>query len=120
MPQYSPLVRGSALDKATAIKQKAQAHIQRGALKEALAEYQRLLALTPIDPYTYILLGDLAVRMGSRDESIHRYKQAADAYETLGFYRNAIAVLKKVLRLDAGQVDQLRRLADLYSRENLL
>ena len=108
------------MDKATAIKQKAQAHIQRGALKEALAEYQRLLTLTPIDPYAYILLGDLAVRMGSGDESIHRYKQAADAYETLGFYRNAIAVLKKVLRLDAGQVDQLRRLADLYSREGLL
>jgi len=108
------------LDKATAIKQRAQAHIHRGSFKEAQAEYQKLLALTPIDPYAYILLGDLALRMGRRADAIKRYTEAADGYEQQGFCRNAIAVLKRVLRLDPGQVDQLRKLADLYSRENLI
>jgi tetratricopeptide (TPR) repeat protein len=108
------------VDKATAIKQRAQAHIQRGSFKEAQVEFQKLLTLTPIDPYAYILLGDLALRMDHRDDAIKRYTEAGDAYEQQGFCRNAIAVLKRVLRLDPGQVNQLRRLADLYSREGLL
>jgi tetratricopeptide (TPR) repeat protein len=108
------------LDKATAIKQRAQAHIHRGSFKEAMVEYQKLLALTPVDPYAYILLGDLALRMGKRADAIKRYTEAADGYEQQGFCRNAIAVLKRVLRLDPSQVDQLRRLADLYSREALI
>jgi len=108
------------VDKAAAIKQRAQAHIQRGSFKEAQVEFQKLLTLTPIDPYAYILLGDLALRMDHRDDAIKRYTEAGDAYEQQGFCRNAIAVLKRVLRLDPGQVNQLRRLADLYSREGLL
>ena len=108
------------MDKATAIKQRAQAHIQRGSFKAAQVEFQKLLTLTPIDPYAYILLGDLALRMDYRDDAIKRYTEAGDAYEQQGLGRNAIAVLKRVLRLDPGQVNQLRRLADLYSREGLL
>ena len=108
------------MDKATAIKQRAQAHVQRGSFKEAQVEYQKLLVLTPVDPYAFILLGDLALRMGQRAEAIKRYTEASDSYEQQGLCRNAIAVLKRVLRLDPSQVNQLRRLADLYSREGLI
>jgi tetratricopeptide (TPR) repeat protein len=108
------------LDQATAIKQRAQALIQRGALKEAMAEYEKLLGLEPINPYAYILLGDLAVRMGMRNEALKRYSHGVDAYESQHLYRNAIAVLKKVQRLDPTQIANLRRIADLYAKEGLV
>ena len=85
-----------------------------------MAEYERLLGLEPINPYAYILLGDLAVRMGMRNEALKRYSHGVDAYETQHLYRNAIAVLKKVQRLDPTQINNLRRIADLYAKEGLV
>lgn len=108
------------MDQATAIKQRAQALIQRGSLREAKAEYEKLLGLEPINPYAYILIGDISVRMGANAEALKRYKQGVESYELLGLYRNAIAVLKRLIRLEPGQLNNLRHLADLYGREGLV
>jgi tetratricopeptide (TPR) repeat protein len=108
------------VDKATAIKQRAQALINRGAHSEAMAEYEKLLSLDIVNPYAYILLGDLAARMGNRTEALKRYGEATEAYETQGLFRNAIAVLKKMLRIDSSEFATLRRLADLYASEGLV
>ncbi len=108
------------MDQATTIKRRAQGLIQRGALKDAMAEYEKLLKLESINPYAYVLIGDLAARMGSRSDALHRYHQGVEAYEALGLHRNAIAILKRLIRLEPGQVKNLRRIADVYSKEGLV
>ncbi|MGD8395127.1 MAG: tetratricopeptide repeat protein [Candidatus Eiseniibacteriota bacterium] len=108
------------MDSATDIKQRAQRLIQRGAFKEALTEYARLTAGDGVDPSVFILVGDLHLRMGQRDQAGERYLEAANGYERLGLLRNAIAVFKKLLRSQPRHPEVHKRIADLYARNGHL
>ena len=108
------------MDTATAIKQRAQACIKRGQFDKAMAEYLRLVASDGSDPGTFILIGDLHIKMNQPTDAIDRYTEAVDAYVKLGLSRNAIAVLKKILRTGFGTRGAHGRLAELYQEKGLL
>ena len=107
------------MEKSSAIKAHAQKHLSSGNLDKALAEYQKLLSLEDIDPYDYVLVGDVHLKKGAAGQAVSLYVQAIDAYEKLGLYKNAAAIGKRILRLDPSQSDMYKRLGDIRMRAGL-
>jgi tetratricopeptide (TPR) repeat protein len=107
------------LEKTLEIKRKAQRFVQNGELDKAVEEYQKLLAADDSDPYTHVTLGDLYYKKGMNDEAGRRYQEAAEAYRKAGLVKNAIAVCKKMLRLNLRSIDTLKALAELHSIDGL-
>lgn len=107
------------MEKSSGIKARAQKYLSSGNLDKALAEYQKLLALEDIDPYDYVLVGDVHLKKGTTERAVSLYSQAVDAYEKLGLYKNAAAIGKRILRLDPSQSDMYRRLGDIRLRAGL-
>jgi tetratricopeptide (TPR) repeat protein len=107
------------LEKTLEIKRKAQRFVQNGDLDKAVEEYQKLLAADDSDPYTHVTLGDLYFKKGLAEEAGRRYQEAAEAYRKAGLVKNAIAVCKKMLRLNLRTMDTLRSLAELHAQDGL-
>ncbi|MGH7370049.1 MAG: tetratricopeptide repeat protein [Candidatus Methylomirabilaceae bacterium] len=107
-----------SLDKRKAI-QKATALIQEGKLQEAIAEYEAILRADPSDPSQYNTLGDLHARIGSSSEAIACYLKFIEALRGEGLRFRAIALYKKIIKLEPDNLDALRACADLYAEEGL-
>ena len=107
------------MEKTLEIKRKAQRFVQNGDLDKAVEEYQKLLAADDSDPYTHVTLGDLYFKKGLAEEAGRRYQEAAEAYRKAGLVKNAIAVCKKMLRLNLRTMDTLRSLAELHAQDGL-
>ena len=107
------------MDKAIEIKRRAQRCIQNGDLDGALSEYEKLVAIEDSDPYNFVLLADLMFKKGDTNGAGLRYLGAAAAYEKVGLYKNAIAVCKKLMRLQLAPLQVYQRLAVLHSLDGL-
>ena len=107
------------MEKTLEIKRKAQRFVQNGDLDRAVEEYQKLLAADDTDPYTHVTLGDLYFKKGVLDEAGRRYQEAAEAYRKAGLVKNAIAVCKKMLRLNLRALETLKSLAELHAQDGL-
>ena len=107
------------MEKTLEIKRKAQRFVQNGDLDRAVEEYQKLLAADDTDPYTHVTLGDLYFKKGVLDEAGRRYQEAAEAYRKAGLVKNAIAVCKKMLRLNLRAMETLKSLAELHAQDGL-
>lgn len=107
------------MEKALEIKRKAQRLVQSGDLDGAVTEYERLLAADATDPYLYVTLGDLVFKQGRGDDAGRRYREAAEAYERSGLIKNAIAVCKKMVRLNLQALETTRYLGELHAQDGL-
>jgi tetratricopeptide (TPR) repeat protein len=107
------------VDRNLAIKKKAQALIQKGQIDAALAEFDRLFESGDKDPYDFILVADLLAKRGAMQEAVRRYRQAMAEYTKAELFKNAIAVCKKILRLDPRRFNVHRALGDFYVLEEL-
>ncbi len=81
--------------------------------------YRRVLKATPGDSSTLNRVGDLLARVDKYSEAIQLYRETAELFVEQGFYVKAIAVYKKIHRLDPGQLDIYRKLAELYTLQGL-
>src|SRR5262249_51875280 len=107
------------LEKAIEIKRRAQRCIQNGDLDGALSEYEKLVAIEDSDPYNLVLLADLLFKKGDSTQAGQRYLGAAASYEKQGLYKNAIAVCKKLMRLQLAPSQVYYRLATLHQLDGL-
>ena len=108
------------MDKAIEIKRRAQRCIQLGDLDGALSEYEKLVeAAQDADPYNYVLLADLLFKKNEPGAASERYLHAVAAYEKAGLYKNAIAVCKKMARLQLSAPVVLKRLGALHALDGL-
>ncbi len=108
------------MEKSSAIKAQAQKHLSSGHLDKAISEYEKLLALEDIDPYDYVLVGDVHLKNGSSERAVSLYLRSIDSYEKLGLYKNAVAIGSKILRLNPSMSDVHRRLGDIRLRAGLV
>ncbi len=102
------------MSEALEIRRRAHDHVQKGELDLALEEYGRLLKGDDVDPNVYNLMGDVHFKKGEEAEAFHQYNEAVRRYAKDSLYSNAIAVCRKMLRLDAAHIDAYRLLGDLY------
>lgn len=107
------------MNKASTIKAQAQKYLSAGNYDKALEEYEKLLSSEEVDPYDYVLTGDVHLKKGDTAGAVLLYKNAVDAYEKLGLYKNAVAIGKKALRLDPSLSEMHRQLGGLKLHEGL-
>ena len=99
------------------IIEQAEKYVRAGRLKEAIAEYEKLLEDDPSDVSINNLVGDLYVRLGQNDKAIKAFEKVADEYEKRSLSSQALAILKKICRLNPDKPDYFIKMADLYTRQ---
>jgi pilus assembly protein FimV len=97
----------------------AEKLVARGKIEPAIKEYERLLDDNPNDVNTLNRIGDLWVRINRTDEAVKVFTRIADHYSKDGFFLKAIAIYKKINKLDPSKLDIYAKLADLYARQGL-
>ncbi|MEP6995809.1 MAG: tetratricopeptide repeat protein, partial [Acidobacteriota bacterium] len=100
--------------------QSAEKLLSRGKLDQALKEYLRILEENPKDISTLNKVGDLYVRMNRPGDSIPYYTRIADFYSKDGFFLKAIAIYKKINKIDPARLDVYDKLAELYHKQGLI
>ncbi len=102
------------------ILQEAEKLASRGKLEAAIKEYKRAIDQAPNDTNTLNRIGDLLVRANRIPEAIDVYQRIADHFSEDGFFLKAIAIYKKINRLDPQRTETYEKLADLYFKQGLV
>src|SRR5438270_2315809 len=97
----------------------AEKLVAKGKIEPAIKEYERLLDDNPNDVNTLNRIGDLWVRINRNDEAVKVFGKIADHYGRDGFFLKAIAIYKKINKLDPSKLDIYAKLADLYAKQGL-
>jgi len=97
----------------------AEKLVAKGKIEPAIKEYERLLDDNPNDVNTLNRIGDLWVRINRTDEAVKTFGRIADHYARDGFFLKAIAIYKKINKLDPSKLEIYGKLADLYAKQGL-
>ena len=97
----------------------AEKLVAKGKIEPAVKEYEQLLDDNPNDVNTLNRIGDLWVRINRTDEAVKTFGKIADHYSRDGFFLKAIAIYKKINKLDPSKLDVYAKLADLYAKQGL-
>lgn len=108
-----------SLNKSKALRT-AEKYVLQGKIPAAIDEYRKVVSADPGDLTTINTLGDLYVRAGRIQDAISNFSRIADSYREGGFTLKAIAMLKKISKLDPTNVETAMKLANLYSQQGLL
>lgn len=103
----------------TRIEKAADKYIRSGKLESAIEELLKLVQLNPRDVTTINRVGDLYSKLGRKQEAIRHFGQIAEHYTGEGFLLKAIAIYKKITKLEPMSLDAYGCLAELYSRQGL-
>jgi tetratricopeptide (TPR) repeat protein len=97
----------------------AEKHIAKGKFEAALKDYLRVVDENPRDISTLNKVGDLYVRLNRGFDSIPFFTRIAEVCSLDGFFLKAIAIYKKINKIDPSRLDVYERLGDLYTRQGL-
>ncbi len=97
----------------------AEKLVAKGKIEPAIKEYEHLLDDNPNDVNTLNRIGDLWVRINRTDEAVKTFGKIADHYSKDGFFLKAIAIYKKINKLDPSKLEVYAKLADLYAKQGL-
>jgi len=103
-------------DKAKAISA-AEKYLAQGKIPSAITEYCRIVERDPNDYSALNTLGDLYARTKKPKDAIECFQRVADHYREQGFTLKAIAIYKKISRLDPNLPAIAGRLAVLYEQQ---
>jgi len=98
----------------------AEKLVQKGKYEQAIREYEKILNKFPEDTTIINRVGDLYGRVGQLQRAIELYEEIAEHFTRDGFTTKAIAILKKIQRLDPQRLDVFERLAGLYFDQGLM
>jgi tetratricopeptide (TPR) repeat protein len=102
------------IDRLRAIES-AERFVKAGKLREAIAEYEKLLGGELQDFAISNVIGDLCIQLGQSDKAVRSFMDVAEEYEKRGLYSQALAVFKKIAKIKPDAPDLSIKLADLYS-----
>jgi tetratricopeptide (TPR) repeat protein len=77
----------------------------KGKIKQAIKELQTAIKLNPKEGNLYNRLGDLYIKDEQVQESIAAYKKGVEAYRRDGYSRNALALCKKIMRIEPANLE---------------
>jgi len=96
------------------IEAQAEKLIRRSKLQEAILEYRKLLSGDEQDFPIRNVMGDLFVRMNQTQEAVAEFQKIAAFYQEKGLYSKAIAIFKRINRIDPNHLESMTQLAQLY------
>jgi tetratricopeptide (TPR) repeat protein len=107
-----------AFHKAKAL-QEAEKSVSQGKISQAIKQYQEILDNDPSDVSLLNTVGDLYIRDRNITEGLRQFHKLAEAYVREGFNVKAIAIYRKITKIDPNTVDTLLKLAELYQLQGL-
>src|SRR5882762_9942836 len=108
-----------AFEKAKVLKA-AEKFLSQGNINAAIKEYRQIVEHDQTDFTTLNMLGDLCVRAGKKEEAISCFLRIAEHYREQEFALKAIAMYKKIERLNPRDPIIAEKLAILYSIQGLV
>lgn len=106
-------------DKAKVVRA-AEKYLAQGKIPAAIKEYRQLVDNDPADYTALNMLGDLYARTGKNQEARTCFLRIAEHYREKGFPPRAIAMYRKIDRLEPGTYEIASRLAELYELQGLV
>ena len=103
----------------TKVLASAERYIQQGRLSNAIAEYQKILKNDARDLTVLNTVGDLYARVNQVEEATGCFQEVAETYAGTGFTVKAIAVYKKLSKLNPGNLEYVLKLGELYRQQGL-
>ncbi|HEU5402139.1 MAG TPA: tetratricopeptide repeat protein [Terriglobales bacterium] len=103
----------------TKVLASAERYVQQGKLQNAIAEYEKISKEDPKDITILNTIGDLYARLGQVDAAVNYFRKVGDHYATEGFTVKAIAMYKKLTKLNPSATESIQKLAELYTQQGL-
>ncbi len=85
-----------------------------GQTENAVAELEKAIQDFPKEGSLYNKLGDLYIKVNRRGDALDIYEQGARVFKDETYYPNAIALCKKILRLDKDRAEVYGILGELH------
>jgi len=82
-------------------------------IRDAIAEYQKLVWDNPRDVSALNRIGDLHFRLGDLSEAADLFTEVAEFYAREGVFIKAISIYKKINKLDPARLGVYEALGDL-------
>ncbi len=108
-----------AVENRLKILQSAERLIKQGKIEAAIKEYQKIIEVKPDDLEVRRFIGDLNLKLNRLPEAFKQFEWISDFYLKEGFFTKAIAMYKRIARLDPQNESISFKLADLYSKQGL-
>jgi tetratricopeptide (TPR) repeat protein len=107
-----------AFNKAKAL-QEAHKYVAQGKTAKAIKQYEWIIEKDPSDLILLNVIGDLHAQENNVSQALKYFYKLADVYTREGYKVKAIAIYKKISKLDREKVEPLLRLAELNSSQGL-
>ncbi len=104
----------------TKVLASAERYIQQDKLSNAISEYQKILKHDARDITVLNTVGDLYARLSQVEEATECFQEVAESYAGTGFTVRAIAVYKKLSKLNPVNLEYVLKLGELYRQQGLL
>ena len=98
----------------------AEKFLSQGKINAAIKEYRQIIDNDPDDFTALNMLGDLLARAGEKEEAIFCFSRIADHYREQEFRLKAIAMYRKIEKLNPRDPKTAKTLADLYAAQGLI
>ncbi|MFZ0961479.1 MAG: tetratricopeptide repeat protein [Terriglobia bacterium] len=99
--------------------QEAEKSVAQGKVTHAIKQYLDILENDPSDVSLLNTVGDLYIRERNTAEALKHFQRLAEAYVREGFNVKAIAIYRKISKVDPNSVDTLLKLGELYQVQGL-
>jgi tetratricopeptide (TPR) repeat protein len=99
--------------------QEAEKLVAQGKIAQAIKQYQYILDNDPSDVSLFNTIGDLYIRDRNVTEGLRHFHELAEAYVRGGFNVKAIAIYRKIAKLDPNTLETFVKLAELYQLQGL-
>ncbi len=107
-------------EKRIAILKKANKYFKQQKNEAAVKEYKKVLGIKPDDLEVRRIIGDIELKTKNIKGAIEQFEWMADYYLKEGFFTKAIAMYKRISRIDPKYDKASFRLAELYTRQGLI
>ncbi|MEN8223234.1 MAG: tetratricopeptide repeat protein, partial [Acidobacteriota bacterium] len=107
-------------EKRIAILKKANKYFKQQKNDAAIKEYKKVLSIKPDDLEVRRIIGDIELKTKNIRGAIEQFEWMADYYLKEGFFTKAIAMYKRISRIDPKYDKASFRLAELYTRQGLI
>jgi len=107
-------------EKRISILKKANKYFKQQKFEPAIKEYKKVLNIKPDDLEVRRIIGDIELKSKNTKGAIGQFEWMADYYLKEGFFTKAIAMYKRISRIDPKYDKASFRLAELYTRQGLI
>lgn len=108
------------LSKLSQLKQDAYQAGKKKDWDQAVSIYEKILELEKNNPTVVNEMGDLCLKAGEAPRAVSHFLKAAAKYRTTGLLNNAVAIYKKILRHDPGNLNAHWFLAETRASQGLV